>query len=61
MKTTVLFYCIYLYFLIPVVVSQNFNHTAEITISTEIPTEKAKADIEKHPVHVKAKINQCSI
>ena len=34
-----------LYFLIAAVVSQFFNHTADLAIPTRIPTKEAKADM----------------
>ena len=33
---------------------------AELSISTGIPAEEAKAEIETHPVIVEAKISKCS-
>ena len=55
------FLIIDLYFLIPAVIAQIFNSTAELAIPTGIPTNKAKAEIETHPVTVEAKISKCSI
>ena len=50
-----------LYFLIPAVFAQIFNPTAELIIPIGIPTKEAKAEIEKHPVIVEAKLGKCSI
>ena len=41
-----LFLIIDLYFLIPAVIAQIFNPTAELVISKEIPSREAKEDIE---------------
>ena len=55
------FLIIDLYFLIPAVIAKVFNPTAEIVIPTGIPTKEAKAEVETHPVNVKAKISRCFI
>ena len=50
-----------LFFLIPAVIRQIFNPTAELIMPTVIPTKEAKAEMEAHPVTVKTKISYCSI
>ena len=50
-----------LYFLIPTVISKNFNPIAELVIPIGIPIKKAKAETEIHPVMVEAKIRTCSV
>ena len=50
-----------LYFLIPAVITQVFNSTAELAILTVIPTKKTKAEMETHPAIVETKISKCSI
>ena len=49
------------YFLIPAVIAQIFNPTAEPVIPIRIPGKKAKAEIEIHPVTTEAKKKKCSI
>ena len=49
------------YFLIPAAISQIFNPIAELIFPIGIPSNKAKAEIEIHPVIVEAKIRKCSI
>ena len=44
------------YFLIPSIIAQNFNHTAELVIPIEISAKKAKAEMEMHPVTVEITI-----
>ena len=44
------FLIIDLYFLIPAVITQNFNSIVELLIPTGIPNKEAKAEIETHPV-----------
>ena len=39
-----------LYFVIPAVIAQIFNSTAELIISIGIPTKEAKAEMEIHAV-----------
>ena len=51
------FLIIELYFLIPVVILEICIVIAEIAIPTGIPTKKASAEIETHPVTVEAKIS----
>ena len=55
------FLIIDLYFLIPAVIAQTFNPISELIIPLGIPSKEAKADIEKHPLTVEAKIRKCSI
>ena len=55
------FLIIDLYFLIPAVIAQIFNPTAELVIPIGIPNNKAKAEIEIHPVAVETKISKRSI
>ena len=50
-----------LYFLITAVIAQIFISTAELAISTGIPTKESKAEIKTHLVTVDAKISNCSI
>ena len=50
------FLIIDLYFLIPAVIAQIFIVAAELAIPTCIPTTKAKAEIETHPVTAEAKL-----
>ena len=52
-------FLIELYFLIIAIIAQVFNPTAEIAIPTGIPIKEAKAEMETHPVTVKAKISRC--
>ena len=47
--------------LIPVVITQIYNPIAELIIPIGIPTKKAKAEIEMHPVTVEINISKCSI
>ena len=55
------FVIIDLHFLFPPVIAQTFNAIAELAIPIGIPIKEAKAEIEIHPVIVKAKIRKCSI
>ena len=55
------FLVIDLYFLIPAVITQIFNPTAELVILIQIPTKEAKAEMETHPLTVEIKISKCSI
>ena len=55
------FLIIDLYFLIPAVITQIFNPNAELVLPIGITSKDAKAEIEIHPVIVKAKIRKCSI
>ena len=43
------------YFLIPTSIAQIFNPIPELVISTGIPTEEEKAEMETHPVIVELK------
>ena len=49
-----------LYFLIPAVVAQIFNHIAELVIPIGIPSKEAKSEIEIYPVIAEAKIRKIS-
>ena len=55
------FLIIDLYFLIPAVIGQIFNPITELVMPIGIPSKKAKAEIEIHPVIVEAKLRKCSI
>ena len=55
---TFFFLIIDLYFLIPAAIAQIFNSNAEVVILIEIPSKEAKAEIEMHPLTVKAKIRK---
>ena len=46
------------YFLIPSIIEQNFNHTAELVIPIEISAKKAKAEMETHPGTVEITIKR---
>ena len=50
-----------LYFLIPVIITQICTPVAEHVFPIEIPTKKAKAEKETHPVIVEIIISECSI
>ena len=50
------FLIIELYFLIPAVIAQIFNPTAELVILIGISSKEAKAEIKIHPVIVETKI-----
>ena len=54
-------FCINLYFLIPVVITQFFYPMAELVIPIGIPTKERQAEKETHPVIVEIKISECSI
>ena len=45
-------------FLIPAVITQNFNPVAELVISKGIPDKVAKAETEIHPVIVEIAISE---
>ena len=47
-----------LYFSIPAVIAQIFNPVIQLVTRTRIPTEKAKAEMEIHPVIVEITINK---
>ena len=49
-----------LYYLIPAVIAQILNHTAELAVLTRTQTNNANAKIETHSVIFKAKISQSS-
>ena len=54
------FYLIFeLYFLIPLVILQIFNSTAELAMLIKIPTKEAKAKIVKHSAMAEAKTSKC--
>ena len=59
-KTFFLFFLFFLIidlgFLIPAVIVQIFNSTAELTTPKRIPAKEAKAEIETHLVTAEAKI-----
>ena len=55
------FLIIDLYFLIPAVITQIFNPTAELVIPTRITTKEAKAEMKIHAVTVETKISKYSI
>ena len=55
------FLIINLYYLIPAIITQIFNSTAELIILTGIPTKEAKAATEMYPVTVEIKISDFSI
>ena len=46
-----------LYFLIPAVITQIFNPTAELAIYSGIPTKEAKAEMKTHPVTAETKMS----
>ena len=50
-----------LYFLIPAIITQVSNPTAELVIPTGIPTNKIKAEMETHPVTAEIEISRCWI
>ena len=52
---------IYIYFLIPAVITRSLNHTVQLVIPTEIPTKEAIAEMKIYPVNVETKIIKCSI
>ena len=56
-----LFINIDLYLLIPAVITQIFNRTAEIVIAIGIPAKEANAEMETHPLTVETKMVKCSI
>ena len=55
------FLIIDLYFLIPAVIKQIFNPTAELVIPIGIPIKEVKAEMEVLPVAIEIKISKCSI
>ena len=50
-----------LYFSIPAVIAQIFNPVTQLVTRTRIPTKKAKAEMEIHPVIVEITTNKWSI
>ena len=48
-----------LYFLIPPVIAEIFNPTAELVVHIGIPIKEAKREIKVHPVSGEAKIRKC--
>ena len=52
---------IYLYFLIPTVIAQIFNHIADLVILIAILAKVAKAEMQTYPVTLEIKISKCSI
>ena len=52
-----LFFIIDLYFLIPALIAQIFNPTAELVIPTRTQTNEANAKIETQQLTVEAKIS----
>ena len=46
-----------LHFLIPEVITQIFNHIAELAIPIGIPTKEAEVEMEMHPVIIEIKIS----
>ena len=55
------FWIIDFYFLIPAATAKVCNPIAGLVISTRIPSQEAKAEMEIHPVTVEAKMRKCSI
>ena len=53
------FLIIDLYFLIPALITQIFNPTAELVIPMGILTKEAKAEMETHPRTIETKISKC--
>ena len=51
------FFFFFFYFLIPRVIIQIFNTTAELTIPRKMSTKERKAKIETHPVTVEVNIS----
>ena len=50
-----------LYFLVPAIIAQIFNHIAGLVISIRIPIKEAKSEMEIYPVTAEAKIRKCSL
>ena len=61
MLSFLFFLIIDLYFFISAAIAQIFNTIAELVNPIGIPSKEAKAEIQIHPVTVKAKIRSCSI
>ena len=65
-KHNIFYYVFFLFFLIidscfliPAVITQSFNPTAELIFPKGIPTTEAKAEIKAKPVIVEAQIIKC--
>ena len=56
----ILFFIIDLYFLIPKVIAQIFNGTAELVMQTETQINEGNEEIETQTVIFEAKISKCS-
>ena len=54
-----LFLIIDVYFLIPAIIAEIFNSTAESPMSIGILTKEAKAEIKSHPLTAEAQISKC--
>ena len=50
-----------LYFLIPTVIAQIFNHIADLVILIATLAKEAKAEMQTYPVTLEIKISKCSI
>ena len=50
-----------LYFLIPTVIAQIFNHIADLVILIAILAKEATAEMQTYPVTLEIKISKCSI
>ena len=55
-----LFLIIDLYFLIPAVITKNFNPIAELVITMSIPIKEAKTEMEADPITVETTITKWS-
>ena len=60
MLLTIYDYTIKLYFLIPGVIAQISNPTAELTIPIRMPANEVNAEIETQPKTAEMKIRKCS-
>ena len=49
------------YFLIAAVVAQTFNPIAELVNPIEMSSKEAKAEVEKYPVTIEAKVRNSSM
>ena len=49
-----------LYFLIPAVIAQLFNPTAELVMSTAMASNEVNSEIETHPLIAETKPRKCS-
>ena len=54
------FFMIELYFLIPAVIAQLFNPTAELVMSTAMASNEVNSEIETHPLIAETKPRKCS-